>query len=135
MPELKGRALLSGSASGPVLFLEEPLSFWGGVDHETGRIISVHHPKHGETVTGSILAMASGKGSSSSSSVFAELVRGGIAPAAVILEHADAILVIGAIVAEMLYSRRCPFLELSEPGFTALRDANTARIDRDVVIF
>ncbi len=40
-------AILDGRADGPVLALSEPLSFWGGVDPATGRIIDVHHPAHG----------------------------------------------------------------------------------------
>ena len=34
MPE--ARTLVGGSAEGPVLVLEEPLSFWGGIDPTTG---------------------------------------------------------------------------------------------------
>jgi murein DD-endopeptidase MepM/ murein hydrolase activator NlpD len=63
--------LVDGVASGTVLCLTEPLSFWGGVDPSTGSITDVHHPQRWSTVTGTILVMPSGRGSSSSSSVLA----------------------------------------------------------------
>ena len=58
-----GRLILAGSAAGPVLSAAEGLSFWGGVDPATGRVIDVHHPLHGVTITGGILMMPSSRGS------------------------------------------------------------------------
>ena len=77
------RTLVPGTAEGPALVLDEPLSFWGGVDPETGDITDVRHPQHGASVTGRILVMPSGRGSSSSSSVLAESIRAGTAPAGI----------------------------------------------------
>ena len=50
-------AILPGAAEGPVLALGEPLSFWGGVDPASGRIIDVNHPNHGACVSGTVLMM------------------------------------------------------------------------------
>jgi predicted aconitase with swiveling domain len=107
------RILLAGAADAAALVLDEPLSFWGGVDTETGRIIDVHHPQHGETVTGRILVMPSGRGSSSSSSVLAETIRIGTAPAGIVLGEADEIVLLGALVAEELYGITCPVIVAS----------------------
>ena len=52
--------LVPGAASGPVLKLDEPLSFWGGLDSATGRIIDRLHPQHGASVAGRILMMPAG---------------------------------------------------------------------------
>ena len=95
--------LVAGSAEGEALVLDEPLSFWGGVDPATGEVIDVHHPQRGANVTGRILVMPSGRGSSSSSSVLAEAIRAGTAPAAIVLLEADPIIALGAIVARELY--------------------------------
>ena len=46
----EGRPLVAGEARGPALVLEEPLSFWGGLDPETGRVIDVHHPQLGQLI-------------------------------------------------------------------------------------
>jgi predicted aconitase with swiveling domain len=75
--------LVAGNAEGEVLALDEPLSFWGGVHEATGVITDVHHPQHGLGVAGRVLVMPAGRGSSSSSSVLAELIRAGVGPAAI----------------------------------------------------
>lgn len=106
------RPLLAGSASGAVLILDEGLSFWGGFDPHSGLIIDALHPAVGVSLTGVIAVMPSGRGSSSSSSVLAEAIRLGTAPAAILLEEADEILVLGALVAQLLYGTTCPMAEI-----------------------
>jgi predicted aconitase with swiveling domain len=110
--EHQGRALVPGEAAGPALVLEAPLSLWGGMDPHTGRLSDHHHPQLGATLTGQVLVMPSGRGSSSSSSVLAESIRLGTAPLAILLADPDDILVLGALVAEYLYDRACPIVVL-----------------------
>jgi predicted aconitase with swiveling domain len=113
---IRGRTLVAGSGSGEVLALEEPLSFWGGIDPATGEVIDVHHPQRGANVTGRVLLLPGGRGSSSSSSVLAECVRAGTAPAAIVLLEPDPILALGAIVARELYGVAIPVVVApSEP--------------------
>lgn len=104
------RALAAGEAEAPALVLGDSLSFWGGVDAETGRIIDHSHPDRGRHVNGVVLVMPGGRGSSSSSSVLAEAIRRGTAPAAIVLRTPDPILPVGALVAQALYARRCPIV-------------------------
>lgn len=108
MAELTGRTLVEGEASGEVLALSVPLSFWGGLDAATGRVIDRSHPALGRCVAGRILAMPGGRGSSSSSAVLAEAIRRGTGPAAIVLSEPDPIIAVGAIVALRLYGRACP---------------------------
>ena len=98
----------NGVSPPTALVLDEPLSLWGGVDPATGEIIDVHHPQRGANVSGRVLVMPAGRGSSSSASVLAEAVRAGTAPAAIILGEPDLILSIGSAVAEELYGVRVP---------------------------
>jgi predicted aconitase with swiveling domain len=112
--ELRGRVLVAGEAAGPALVLDAPLSLWGGMDPHTGRLSDHHHPQLGATVSGQVLVMPSGRGSSSSSSVLAEAIRLGTAPLAILLAEPDDILVLGALVAEYLYARTCPILVLPD---------------------
>jgi predicted aconitase with swiveling domain len=100
-----GDPVVPGESVGQVLNLERPLSFWGGIDPETGRVTDVHHPQHGVVVTGRVLVMPTGRGSSSSSSVLLECVRARTAPAALLVHHVDPILPVGAAVAIELYGR------------------------------
>lgn len=114
------RVLVPGRAVGALMILDEPLSLWGGLDVETGRIIDQNHPQLGLRLTGCIVGMTHGRGSSSSSSVLAEALRMGTGPAGFILSESDPILVIGALVAMRLYQALCPVLvgpiPLQNPG-------------------
>ena len=60
----EGQSLAEGLAAGPVAAIA-PLSFWGGYDSTTGLIIDRHHPACGRSLAGTVLVMASGRGSSS----------------------------------------------------------------------
>ncbi|MCA0045648.1 DUF126 domain-containing protein [Mesorhizobium sp. B283B1A] len=108
--ERAGIFQLAGEAEGRALVFSQPLSFWGGIDAETGDITDHSHPGLGQNVAGKILVMPSGRGSSSSSSVLAEAIRKGTAPAGILLERPDPILAVGAIVAEFLYGIRMPLV-------------------------
>ena len=107
---LAARTIVAGAASGPLVTLAAPLSFWGGLDIRTGRVIDRSHPDFGRVLTGTVLVMPAGRGSSSSSSVLAEAIRIGTAPAAIVLGEPDPILTIGAMVAARLYGRTCPIV-------------------------
>jgi len=111
---LKGRVLVAGSAEGPLLHLTAPLSFWGGIDPRTGRVSDPRHPQHGRSIAGTVLALPEPRGSSSSSAVMLELIARGLAPAAVLLGEADAILALGIVVAGEMGHRTLPALEVAE---------------------
>ncbi|MET0692798.1 MAG: DUF126 domain-containing protein [Propionibacteriaceae bacterium] len=108
-----GFAMTYGAAQGRSLRLDRPLSFWGGTDH-SGLIVDQHHPQFGVHLAGRVLLMTSGRGSSSSSSVLAEQIRAGTAPAAIVLAHADAIIAVAAIVAFELYGLAVPIVLVDE---------------------
>jgi uncharacterized protein len=126
----EGRVLVGGSARGRALVLAEPLSFWGGVDPRSGRVIDRRHPQAGAELAGRVVVMSSGRGSSSSSSVLAECIRVGTAPSALLLHEPDPILVVGAIVARELYGRTIP-VAVCEPG--AIPDGATVEIEGERV--
>ncbi|WP_244661762.1 aconitase X swivel domain-containing protein [Mesorhizobium huakuii] len=117
--ERSGTFQLAGEAEGQALVLSRPLSFWGGIDAETGDIMDHSHPGLGQNVAGKILAMPSGRGSSSSSSVLAEAIRRGTAPAGILLERPDPILAVGAIVAEFLYGISMPLVVCEIAGIVS----------------
>jgi predicted aconitase with swiveling domain len=117
---MNGRWLVEGHATGPALVLDEPLSFWGGLDPSTGEIVEAGHPQRGGVVTGRILVMPSGRGSSSSATVLAEAIRAGTAPAGIVLGESDDIIVIGALVATELYGVAIPVIVASAAAFHAI---------------
>ena len=129
-----GTILVPGEAAGPVLALAEPLSFWGGFDPATGKVIDRWHADLGRCCTGHVLMMRASRGSSSGSSVLAEAIRAGTGPAAILLVERDPILVVGAMVAGELYGRSCPVVLLVESRWRRLSlepallvDARSAR--------
>ncbi|MGW4486563.1 aconitase X swivel domain-containing protein [Amycolatopsis sp. NPDC004368] len=119
MDELTGRTVFAGSATGDLLVLDAPLSFWGGTDL-SGCIVDEHHPQRGAVLTGRVVLLRQARGSSSSSSVLAEQIRSGTAPAALVLTEPDAILMLGAWVAAELYALRLPIVVLTEQDYARL---------------
>ncbi|MCU1393227.1 MAG: putative aconitase subunit 2 [Ilumatobacteraceae bacterium] len=116
---LTGVSLHPGEATGDLLVLGDGLSFYGGVDHE-GTITAVRHPQDGVSVVGRVVALPTARGSSSSASVVAELIRAGVAPAALLLVDLDTILVVGALVAAELYGHRLPIAHITRDVFERL---------------
>ena len=111
------------------LVLREGLSLWGGMDPATGVLVDAHHPQRGAILSGRVVVMPSGRGSSSSASVLAEAVRAGTAPAAIVLGEPDLILAIGAAVAEELYGVRVPVVVLSGDELAAIADGEPFDLD------
>jgi predicted aconitase with swiveling domain len=125
----EGVALTTGLATAPVLVLDEPLSFWGGVDAVSGAIIDTHHPQVGQSVAGRILMLHSGRGSSSSSSVLAETIRNHVGPAAILLVSSDPILALGCLVAEELYGVQVPVVVLDEAAWRTCAAASALTVE------
>ena len=111
---VRGAPLIPGSASGPLLRLRAPISFWGGVDPVDGTVCDPRHPDFGQRLGGSVVWIPSTIGSSSSSSVLLELLRLGTAPAALLIGRRDPILPLGVVVAETMGYPSIPVVEV--PG-------------------
>ena len=126
---LTGRSLVDGAAFAPLLYAEVGLSFWGGVDPFSGEVIDRHHPLSGECLAGRVLAIPSGRGSCTGSSVLMELISNGHAPAALVLAEADEILTLGVLVAQTLFQRSLPVLCIGKEAFGQLRGKAFARVD------
>ena len=127
MPEVD--VLVAGAAEGRVLALTRPLSLWGGLDAATGRVIDVRHPQHGATVTGRILLLPGGRGSSTSSTILAEAVRAGTAPAAIVLAEPDPIIALGAVVGRELYGSTVPVVVAIGDAYEEAASAARVRVE------
>lgn len=126
---LCGRSLVDGAAVGPLLYADVGLSFWGGVDPFSGEVIDRHHPLSGECLAGRVLAIPSGRGSCTGSSVLMELISNGHAPAALVLAEADEILTLGVLVAQTLFERSLPVLCIGSEAFAGLQRKAFASVD------
>ena len=127
-----GRSLFPGAAEGPLLKLSAPLSFWGGVDPMTGRIILGHHPERGRSIAGTVLSLAEPIGSSSSSSVLLELIHKGTAPAAILLGELDAILIVGCLVGQEMGLQAPPVVLVDKPILAGLAGTRVAVEDGNI---
>jgi predicted aconitase/predicted aconitase with swiveling domain len=124
-----GCSILPGLARGPLLVSPEGLSFWGGVDPASGRIIDAHHPLCGRSVAGVMLAMPTSRGSCTGSAALLELIRNGHAPAALIFQEPEDVLTLGALVATHLFEITLPVIRLEADEYAALKPDAPAETD------
>ncbi len=95
---LQGRGITKGKAEGEAVVSKESISFWGGLDRETGNIVDRNHELAGVNVKGKILVFPTGKGSTGGSRTLYAAAKKGTAPAAIINVRAESIIATGAIV-------------------------------------
>ncbi|KAJ5871225.1 Aconitase/3-isopropylmalate dehydratase large subunit alpha/beta/alpha subdomain 1/3 [Penicillium soppii] len=118
---LSGRELSSpGFAEGEVLASTIALSFWGGVSPPTGIVIDTHHPLAGSSIKDKVLVIPGGRGSCSGSAVILELFMSGSNPCALIFKREELILTLGVIVAQELFQKTIPVLQVSESSFETI---------------
>ena len=120
--------LAGGDASGAILVCDEGLSFWGGVDPETGRIIDAHHPQAGACVSGKVVLMPTSRGSCSGSGVLLELALSGLAPSVLIFCEDEEVLTLGAMVAERIFDRPVTVVRLPAEDYAAMSQKGEARV-------
>ena len=123
-----GRFLVAGTAQGELLVSETPLSFWGGVDSRTGAIIDRHHPLRGQSLAQRVLAIPGARGSCSGSGTLLELILNGHAPAAIVVYEREEILSLGALVADLVFQRSIPILQVERSVIPSLGRFRYARI-------
>jgi cis-L-3-hydroxyproline dehydratase len=123
-----GRCLVAGEASGDVVHSDTGLSFWGGVDPETGVVIDQRHPLHGVCLAGRIVAIPSGRGSCTASAVMLELLKAGTAPAGLIFCEEEQILTLGVIAADEVFGRSIPVVQLARDDFARFASLKRATI-------
>lgn len=128
-----GKRIGEGAAEAGILVLDEGISFWGGIDPETGRIIDVHHSGHGLSVAGKILMMPTSRGSCSGSGVLLELSLNGHAPAALVFCEREEILTLGALVSDRIFGRPLPVVRLSRMAYDQLAQAESARLAGNLI--
>lgn len=117
---LSGTAHVQGTATGTLVTSDVELSFWGGVNSQTGEVIDRHHPLSGQYLQDTILAIRGGRGSCSGSGVMLELILNNKGPKALLLKRRDEILILGVMVAEELFGRAIPVVTLQSSDFNAV---------------
>ncbi len=126
-----GHRIASGKATGPALVSKDAISFLGGVDPKTGIVIEKGHALFGKNVKGTVLVFPGGKGSTVGSYVIYQLMKNGVAPAAMINLKAEPIVAVGAIISgiPMVDRLKQNPLELVKDGMTVTVDGTAGTIE------
>ncbi|MCX6656380.1 MAG: DUF126 domain-containing protein [Candidatus Bathyarchaeota archaeon] len=95
---LRGRKVVGGTAEGEALVCRDSVSFYGGVDPDTGIITEPGHACYGKSITGKVFVFPSGKGSTVGSYVIYRMKKQGTAPAAIVNVETEAILATGCVI-------------------------------------
>jgi len=125
MIKLKGRAIWRGWARGEALVSNQPISFYGGVDPETGKIVEKGHELEGRSIAGKILTFPYGKGSTVGSYIILRLKKKGIAPKAIVNLRCEPIIAVGAIIAEI------PTIDKID--ISMIRDGDLVEVDGEIL--
>ena len=97
--KLSGRRIYKGIAEAEALVTKDGISFYGGVDPDTGKIVEVGHELEGKSITGKILVFPTGKGSTVGSYVIYGLKKNDAAPKAIVNRETETIVATGVIMA------------------------------------
>jgi hypothetical protein len=122
---LQGRVIRAGRAAGQALVSPAPIGFLGGVDPDSGVVVEPNHPLHGQSVAGRVLVFPTGKGSTVGSYTILRLARNGVAPAAMINAESEAIVAVGAIIADI------PMVD--QVAIALIRDGDWVVVDNETV--
>jgi hypothetical protein len=119
--KLVGRTIFEGKADGIALVSSTPMSFYGGVNPDTGEVIERGHELGGQSVKGRVLVFPHGKGSTVGSYVLYRLAKNGVAPCALVIAKCETIVAVGAIISEI------PCVDMIDTG--KIRTGARVRID------
>ena len=125
--EFEGRIIYDGSVEGETLVSADAISFFGGVNPETGVVEEKGHPLEGHSIAGKVLVFPTGKGSTVGSYTLYRLRRAGKAPCAIINAECDTITAVGCIIAEIPCVDRLP-IEKMVTGMMVKIDQEHVRI-------
>ncbi len=109
---LQGRKIYQGIAQGEALVTSMGISFFGGVDPDTGIVVEKGHQLEGQSIGGKVLVFPTGKGSTVGSYTLYRLKRNGKAPAAIVNAQCETITAVGCIIAEIPCVDQIPIEQL-----------------------
>lgn len=99
--KLEGRKIFKGIATAEALVTTQGISFYGGVDPETGIVIEVGHELEGQSVIGKVLVFPTGKGSTVGSYTMYWMKKANTAPVAIVNKEIDTIIAVGCIISDI----------------------------------
>ena len=95
---LNGRKISNGEIEGIAIVSEKTISFYGGVDPDTGIIVEKDHDLEGQCIKDKIFVFPNGSGSTVGSYTLLRLKKNGVGPAAIINRECETVVAVGAII-------------------------------------
>lgn len=126
--KLKGRKIYPGIVEAEALVTSMGISFFGGIDPDTGIMVEKDHELEGQSIAGKALVFPTGKGSTVGSYTIYRLKHNGLAPAAVINAECETITAVGCIIAEIPCVDQILIQEI-RTGMKVLVDGNAGIIE------
>lgn len=126
--DLRGRRIFGGKATGRALVSLEAVSFFGGVNPDTGIVEEEGHPLQGRSVSGRVLVFPQGKGSTVGSYTLYRMMKTGTAPIAILNRECETIVAVGAIIAEIPCMDRIDIDQIPDDA-VLLVDADNERVE------
>ncbi len=123
--ELRGRIIYKGKSEGVALVTTQPISFYGGVDPNTGEVIEKGHELQGQIVKDRILVFPNGKGSTVGSYTLYRMKKNQTAPAGIINRECETVVAVGVIISEI------PCIDKID--IAKIRTGDKVRIENNVV--
>lgn len=99
--KLEGRKIFKGIATAEAIVTTQGISFYGGVDPETGIVIEIGHELEGQSVIGKVLVFPTGKGSTVGSYTMYWMKKANTAPVAIVNKEIDTIIAVGCIISDI----------------------------------
>ena len=99
--KLEGRKIYKGIAEAEAIVTKDGISFYGGVDPDTGIVVEVGHDLEGQSITGKVLVFPTGKGSTVGLYTMYWMKKNNMAPVAIVNKEIDTIIAVGCIISEI----------------------------------
>ena len=126
--DFHGRTIYKGTAEGEALVTPMGISFFGGVDPDTGVVVEKGHQLEGQSISGKVLVFPTGKGSTVGSYTLYRLKMNGKAPVAIVNAQCETITAVGCIIAEIPCVDQVPIEQLTSGAILKI-DGEQGQID------
>ncbi|MBI1784781.1 DUF126 domain-containing protein [Candidatus Sumerlaeota bacterium] len=135
--KFQGRTIINGHARGPLLMTDHAMNFTAAFTKvpnffksRKAEVRDRHHPWFKTNIKGRVIVIPAAIGSTHTGLVLLDLVRLQDGPAAIIVDHADSLLVSGIVLSEVWYDRAIPVIEYPTAELREkLKDGEMAEVD------
>ena len=111
-----------------LLFSNDPISFFGGVNAADGKVSDFRHSSYQQSMSHKAFAFPFGKGSSGAGLVLMEMMRLKTAPAAIINIRTDPVILTGPLISRHYYEQILPVVNMNEQNYARLANMKEIKL-------